>query len=98
MCEPPAQVCPPSPPPPSAGVEFAGSLSDFLREDLKKKFPLLMPFVRVSLLNAGQAILGQFAASLQQRALDNFQKTGVEVSFLPARGGQGGGRLPPHGR
>ncbi len=49
---------PPAPPPP--GVEFAGTLSDFLREDLKKKYPELMPYVRVSLLNATPSILVQF--------------------------------------
>lgn len=43
-----------------AGVEFAGTLSDFLREDLKKKYPELMQFVRVSLLNATPSILVQF--------------------------------------
>lgn len=48
--------CPHSAP----GVEFAGTLSDFLREDLKKKYPELMPYVRVSLLNATPSILVQF--------------------------------------
>ena len=42
------------------GVEFAGTLSDFLREDLKKKYPELMPYVKVSLLNATPSILVQF--------------------------------------
>lgn len=50
----------PRPPAKPAGVEFAGTLSDFLREDLKKKYPELMRFVRVSLLNATPSILVQF--------------------------------------
>lgn len=45
---------------PRAGVEFAGTLSDFLREDLKKKYPELMPYVKVTLLNSAQTILTQF--------------------------------------
>ena len=44
------------------GVEFAGTLSDFLRDDLKKKYPELMPYVRVTLLNSAQSILTQFDA------------------------------------
>ena len=61
-------ICPlPCPTPPhhtpplfAPGVEFAGTLSDFLREDLKKKYPELMPYVRVTLLNSAQTILTQF--------------------------------------
>ena len=41
-------------------MEFAGTLSDFLREDLKKKYPELMPYVKVTLLNSAQTILTQF--------------------------------------
>ncbi len=43
-----------------AGVEFAGTLSDFVREDLKARYPELMPYVRISLLQAGPTILMQF--------------------------------------
>ncbi len=35
------------------GVEFAGTLADFLREDLRKKYPALMKHVRVTLLQVG---------------------------------------------
>ncbi|KAI7841841.1 hypothetical protein COHA_004370 [Chlorella ohadii] len=61
------------------GVEFAGTLSDFLREDLKKKYPELMPYVRVTLLNSAQTILTQFDARMQQHAIENFKRVGVEV-------------------
>jgi NADH:ubiquinone reductase (non-electrogenic) len=61
------------------GVEFAGTLSDFLREDLKKKYPELMPYVRVTLLNSAQTILTQFDDRMQQHAIENFKRVGVEV-------------------
>ncbi|KAF8058293.1 SPAC3A11.07 [Scenedesmus sp. PABB004] len=61
------------------GVEFAGTLSDFVRVDLARKYPELMPFVRVSLLQSADSILTQFSGSLQERALANFQASGVEV-------------------
>jgi NADH:ubiquinone reductase (non-electrogenic) len=61
------------------GVEFAGTLSDFVREDLKRKYPELMQYVRVSLLQSAQTILMQFDAELAARAMTNFRNIGVEV-------------------
>ncbi|EFJ45820.1 hypothetical protein VOLCADRAFT_105834 [Volvox carteri f. nagariensis] len=61
------------------GVEFAGTLSDFLREDLRKKYPALMPYVRVTLLQSAQSILTQFDEGLGQRALEALTSSGVEV-------------------
>lgn len=60
-------------------MEFAGTLGDFLRQDLKKKYPALIGAVRVTLLQSAQTILTQFDARLAQRALDNFRESGVEV-------------------
>eukprot|EP00882_Tetradesmus_deserticola_P001020 GHRQ01001105.1.p1 GENE.GHRQ01001105.1~~GHRQ01001105.1.p1 ORF type:complete len:649 (+),score=345.14 GHRQ01001105.1:241-2187(+) len=61
------------------GVEFAGTLNDFVRVDLAKKYPELMPLVSVSLYQSAQSILTQFSGSLQQRAIQNFKATGVSV-------------------
>ncbi|GLC47157.1 hypothetical protein PLESTB_001387100 [Pleodorina starrii] len=61
------------------GVEFAGTLSDFLREDLRKKYPALMKYVKVSLLQSAQSILTQFDEGLGRRALEALTTSGVEV-------------------
>eukprot|EP00877_Chromochloris_zofingiensis_P010276 jgi/Chrzof1/5501/Cz16g05180.t1 len=61
------------------GVEFAGTLNDFVRVDLKNKYPTLMKYVRVTLLQSAQSILTQFAEGLQRRALSNFANSGVSV-------------------
>jgi NADH:ubiquinone reductase (non-electrogenic) len=61
------------------GVEFSGTLSDYVRSDLRRKYPLLMPYVRVSLLQSAQGILTQFDSGLARRALDDLQRTGVEI-------------------
>jgi NADH:ubiquinone reductase (non-electrogenic) len=61
------------------GVEFAGTLSDFVREDLKRKYPELMQYVKVSLLQSAQTILMQFDAQLAARAMTNFKNIGVDV-------------------
>jgi NADH dehydrogenase FAD-containing subunit len=39
----------------------------------------LMPYVTVSLLQSANSILTTFSGSLQQRALENFKATGVNV-------------------
>ena len=61
------------------GVEFAGTLSDFLRVDLKRRYPDLMPFVTVTLLQSGQSVLTVFSAGLQERALATLRREGVDV-------------------
>lgn len=61
------------------GVEFAGTLNDFLREDLRRKYPQLMQYVRVTLLQSAQSILTQFDAGLGQRALEELTRASVDV-------------------
>jgi NADH dehydrogenase FAD-containing subunit len=61
------------------GVEFAGTLNDFVRSDLSKKYPQLMPYVRVTLLQSAQQILMQFDAKLAVQAMQNLKESGVEV-------------------
>ena len=64
---------------PCTGVEFAGTLRDFVRGDLARKYPELMGDVEGVLLQSAQSILTQFSAGLQDRALETFRKTGVSV-------------------
>ncbi|GAX78639.1 hypothetical protein CEUSTIGMA_g6077.t1 [Chlamydomonas eustigma] len=61
------------------GVEFSGTLSDYVRGDLKRKYPQLMKYVKVTLLQSAQTILTQFKAGLAQKALENLSNTGVQV-------------------
>src|SRR5690606_23402543 len=39
------------------GVEFAAELHDFIEQDLSKWFPDLIPYVRITLLEASESIL-----------------------------------------
>lgn len=61
------------------GVEFAGTLSDFLRKDLVKRFPSLVPEVEVVLIQSGAGILPVFEQNLAQRALENLERLNVTV-------------------
>lgn len=60
-------------------MEFAGTLRDFVRGDLSRKYYELMPDVEVVLLQSAQSILTQFGAGLQQRALAALEKGKVNV-------------------
>lgn len=64
---------------PTKGVEFSGTLADYVRQDLRRKYPELMPFVRVSLLQSAQSILTMFDRDLQDRAIRQLQSQGVDV-------------------
>ena len=61
------------------GVEFAGELDDYLREDVLRLHPHLRDFVRITLLEAGGAVLSSFDASLQAYALRRYAAKRIEV-------------------
>ena len=61
------------------GVEFAGELTDFLRDTVKRFFPCLEGKARVVLVHGGTSLLPQFDAPLRQSALDSLRTRGVEV-------------------
>ncbi len=61
------------------GVEFAAELHDFVHEDLRRWFPDLMPHVRITLLEATDAILTSFDRKLRDYALKAFRRNGIEV-------------------
>lgn len=63
------------------GVEFSGTLADYVRQDLRRKYPELMPLVRVSLLQSAQSILTMFDRDLQDRAIRQLQSQGVDVQL-----------------
>lgn len=58
------------------GVEFAGELADFIRQDLSRLRPELAGDMRITLVEANE-ILGSFAASLREYAAGRLMKQGV---------------------
>lgn len=63
----------------SLGCEFAAELHDFLVQDLKKYYPKLFGDVQVLLLQSGDSILTQFDRTLQEKALENFRQSNIQV-------------------
>ncbi len=61
------------------GVEFAAEVHDFVSEDLKKPYRALMPFVRITILEAGTSILSTFDATLREYTARLFSRKQIEV-------------------
>eukprot|EP01012_Entosiphon_sulcatum_P026473 TRINITY_DN31935_c0_g1_i1.p1 TRINITY_DN31935_c0_g1~~TRINITY_DN31935_c0_g1_i1.p1 ORF type:complete len:441 (+),score=65.25 TRINITY_DN31935_c0_g1_i1:32-1324(+) len=60
------------------GVEFAGELSDCLRQDLQKAFPEIAKDVRITLLEPGK-LLGSFDIKLSEFVARRFSHQQIEV-------------------
>ncbi|XP_028806639.1 external alternative NAD(P)H-ubiquinone oxidoreductase B3, mitochondrial isoform X2 [Neltuma alba] len=61
------------------GVEFAASLHDFVNEDLVKLYPKIKDFVKITLLEAGDHILGMFDKRITAFAEEKFRRDGINV-------------------
>ncbi|MFP6584714.1 MAG: FAD-dependent oxidoreductase [Candidatus Hydrogenedentota bacterium] len=61
------------------GVEFAAEMNDFLRQDLSKWFPELMPYVKITLLEAQEDILSAFDISLSSYTTRHFARQHIRV-------------------
>lgn len=64
---------------PPAGVEFAGTLEDFLREDLSRKYHGLMKYAKITMIQSQQSVLTQFSKGLQATALEALRGGGIDV-------------------
>eukprot|EP01090_Pellita_catalonica_P018821 TRINITY_DN619_c0_g1_i2.p1 TRINITY_DN619_c0_g1~~TRINITY_DN619_c0_g1_i2.p1 ORF type:complete len:440 (-),score=51.04 TRINITY_DN619_c0_g1_i2:459-1778(-) len=61
------------------GVEFAGELYDFLTSDIKRAFPEVTPFIKVSLVEASPSVLGSFNEALSTYAKKQLADHGVHL-------------------
>lgn len=61
------------------GVEFAGTMSDFLFNEVLRNYRHMMPFTEVCLVQSGGSILPAFDKVLQDRAAENLATLNVHV-------------------
>ena len=61
--------------------EYAAELHDFLAEDLQRLYPELVPFVKITLVEAGGALLGPFDKSLRDHVARLFKKRDITVKL-----------------
>jgi NADH dehydrogenase FAD-containing subunit len=54
---------------------------DFVKQDVQKLYPALYPFVQITLVEAGPALLGPFDKALQDYAYTLFQKRDIDVKL-----------------
>jgi NADH dehydrogenase FAD-containing subunit len=61
------------------GHRFAADLHDFIRNDISRAYADLVPFVSVTLVEAGGHVLGNFDASLRDYALASLRARRISV-------------------
>ena len=61
------------------GVEFAAELNDFIREDLVKWYPKLVPEVQITLLEAAKLILNSFDSELSEYTMKLFKRESIDI-------------------
>lgn len=61
------------------GVEFAAELSDFIRDDLVKWYPKLVPYSAITLLEAATQILNTFDSKLSEYAMKIFRRQNIDI-------------------
>ncbi|VUC36435.1 unnamed protein product [Clonostachys rosea] len=61
------------------GIEFAGELNDLLHKDLKKMYPELLPYAKITIYDISSKVLPMFGESLTNYAVDRLRQQGIEV-------------------
>lgn len=61
------------------GTELAGSLRDFIHEDMNKLYPSLAGLPRITLYDVAPKVLSMFDESLSKYAMENMTKDGVHI-------------------
>lgn len=59
-------------------------LADFVKQDVKRLYPDLLPFVQITIAEAGPALLGPFDKALQEYVHGLFQKRDIKVRLTTA--------------
>ena len=63
------------------GVEFAAELNDLLEEDIKKKYPGLLQYTEIILVDAAQKILSSFSQKLSEYAMKVFNRAKIDLKM-----------------
>lgn len=61
------------------GMEFAAQLYDLIHEDMRKLYPGLTDFVRISLYDVAPKVLPMFDATLSDYAITNYRRQGIKI-------------------
>eukprot|EP00834_Sanchytrium_tribonematis_P003576 NODE_142_length_15935_cov_1.439126.p6 type:complete len:418 gc:universal NODE_142_length_15935_cov_1.439126:6338-7591(+) len=63
----------------ATGVEFGGELYDFLKSDVLKSYPQLVPYMHISIFDVGNRVLNTFDKSLSNYAESKFKRDGINL-------------------
>lgn len=64
--------------------EYAAELHDFLVNDMSKLYPSLLKYVKVTLVEAGDSLLGPFDVNLRDYVMRLFKKRNIDVRLQTA--------------
>jgi len=63
------------------GVEFCGEFSDFIQQDLIRRYPKIAPYFKVTLVEALPGLLTMFDKSVGKYVQEHLESQGVEVKL-----------------
>jgi NADH dehydrogenase len=61
------------------GIEFAAELYDLIYEDMKRIYPGLVRFARITIYDVSPNVLTQFDGKLASFAAEHFSRSGIEI-------------------
>ncbi|KIV99003.1 hypothetical protein, variant [Verruconis gallopava] len=61
------------------GIEFAAELHDLIHEDMKRIYPGLVRFTRITIYDVSPNVLSQFDGKLASFAAEHFARRGIEI-------------------
>ena len=61
------------------GMEFSAELHDFVRQDLRRLYPSLMPYVTITIYDVAPSVLGMFDRALSEYAVNAFRRDGIRI-------------------
>ena len=60
-------------------MEFSAELHDFIRQDLRRLYPSLVPHVTMTIFDVAPTVLGMFDTALAEYAVRTFRRDGIEI-------------------
>jgi NADH dehydrogenase len=61
------------------GIEFSAELHDLIKEDLKRLYPELIPFHKITVYDVADKVLPMFDEKLAKYAMDTFNREGIAI-------------------
>ena len=61
------------------GIEFSAELHDVIEEDMKRIYPDLVKFAKITVYDVAPTVLSMFDEKLSKYAMDHFKREGIDI-------------------